>query len=101
MIDEAEILVEALRDFGIPAQVKGELIKVLPHLKGDVMITDVSPQRMLRTSPYVIARASQIEALGIVEGNQGDVISIKGQNYTILSLDEEDDDMITLNLEKH
>ena len=98
MIDGKEIIISALRDFGVEATVNGMPLVVIPSLDSKEQLD--ADGLVIRTGPYVEASADDVFALNPVVGNDGDTITINGADYTMLAIDPDGSGMVTLSLEE-
>lgn len=85
MIDGSEITRVCMAGpFGADAEINGEKLRVVPDLDGG---TQLAGDSIERTGPCVLALVSDIAAIDPVTGNNGDIITLLGRTFTILSID--------------
>ena len=80
MIDRTEVLRAALADFGEPAAINGGSLDVLYSPAGSMRWT--GQEEVLVQQP-----TAEVEALDIVPGPRGDLLTINGLDYTVLTID--------------
>jgi len=99
VIDGTEILTAALEDFGTDATINDETLRVIPHLKGG---TALNGDVVDHVGPFAEAFESAVDALETTPttGNNGDTITILGRNFTLLSIDPDEDGGVILTLEE-
>lgn len=100
MINGIEILTMALVDFGCDSEVNGEILRVIPSLKGETIL---SGDNMIdHTGPSCQTLQSSVEGLAtpLTAGNNGDIITILGRTFRILVLDPDEDGGIIMFLEE-
>jgi hypothetical protein len=85
MIDRPEVLTAALADFGEPAAINGGSLTVLYSPAGSMRWT--GQEEVLVQQPTAEALTAEVEALDIVAGPRGDLLTISGLDYTVLAID--------------
>ena len=85
MIDRTEVLTAALADFGEPATINGGNLDVLYSPAGSMRWTGM--EEVLVQQPTAEALTADVEALDIVAGPSGDLLTINGLDYTVLAID--------------
>lgn len=97
MIDGSEVVGMALTDFGSTGTVNGSALQVIACLDGDMRLAG---EELVTVGPYALASAAEVSALDIVSGNNGDVLTLGGIDYTILAIDPDIHGMVSLSLEE-
>jgi len=85
MIDRTEVLRAALADFGELAAINGGSLTVLYSPAGSMRWTGM--EEVLVQQPTAEALTADVEALDIVPGPCGDLMTINGVDYTVLAID--------------
>jgi hypothetical protein len=85
MIDRTEVLRAALADFGELAAINGGSLDVLYSPAGSMRWT--GQEEVLVQQPTAEALTADVEALDIVPGPSGDLMTINGLEYTVLAID--------------
>ena len=85
MIDRTEVLRAALADFGELAAINGGSLTVLYSPAGSMRWTGM--EEVLVQQPTAEALTADVEALDIVPGPCGDLMTINGLEYTVLAID--------------
>ena len=85
MIDRTEVLRAALADFGELAAINGGGLTVLYSPAGSMRWT--GQEEVLVQQPTAEALTASVEALDIVPGPRGDLMTINGLEYTVLAID--------------
>jgi len=85
MIDRTEVLSAALADFGELAAINGGSLTVLYSPAGSMRWTGM--EEVLVQQPTAEALTADVEALDIVPGPCGDLMTINGVDYTVLAID--------------
>lgn len=80
MADGLNVFAMAVQDFGVDAQVGGKALRVLDCLSADAAIeagyVDID-------GPFVLASQQALEALDIKYGDDGELLTIAGEEYVV------------------
>jgi hypothetical protein len=63
-------------------------------------VSRLDGDEVVRTGPYALASAAAVAALGIAAGNDGDTLTLRGIEYTVLAIDPDGMGMVALSLEE-
>ena len=98
MIDRTEVLSAALADFGELAAINGGSLDVLYSPAGSMRWT--GQEEVLVQQPTAEALTASVEALDIVAGPSGDLMTINGLEYTVLAIDPDGEGGSLLTLQR-
>ena len=99
MITGKEIIISALQDFGCDAEINGDTLRVIPPRSA---VRDMCAGGAVdHAGPWAMAAESDVDAMGIMAGNDGDTLTIDGMPYTVLTILPDGTGWTVLNLERH
>jgi hypothetical protein len=97
MISHSEVIAAAMADFGEVATVTGKgSLTVMPVLADHAQLDNGQIERI---GPYCWAWLSEVEALDVYYGNDGDTLTIGAIDYTILAIHPDGQGLVTMTLE--
>jgi hypothetical protein len=94
--DDIDSLIDALGG-GVAAVFGTDDLPVIFH--GDRQVRLVSDE-LVTVPPHAVASAARVVALEIAAGDNGDTLTIGGDDYTVLAIDPAAAGTVTLTLEK-
>lgn len=98
MIEPTEVFRFALLDFGEPATVNGDgALTVIPVL--EVGGTELKGEMIEHSHPYALAAAVDVANLDIVAGVDGNTLTLRGLEYTVVAIEPDGLGCVALTLE--